>query len=130
MTDLNLAGESHAHSLIAAGKIDKSSPWSFDASDGNALLGSKGEDWDTYSKFHLGIDRSAAEKTKGRFKYPYGKGGKAYRAGVIAAKQRAAQQSDGAVEKAAASLLDAIDKDRKSLARPGLDFNFSRFEYK
>jgi hypothetical protein len=39
MTDLNLAGESYAHSLIAAGKVDRTSAWSFDAADGNALLG-------------------------------------------------------------------------------------------
>ena len=25
--------------------------------DGNALLGSKGDDWDNYSKCHLGLDR-------------------------------------------------------------------------
>lgn len=127
MTDLNLAGESHAHSLIAAGKIDKTSPWSFSTEDGNALLGKKGDDWTSYGNAHLGLDRSASEKTKARYKYPFAKGGKIYRSAVIAIKQRAAQQSDGAIERAATSLLDAIDKpksagsyDRKSVA----------FEYK
>lgn len=126
-TDLNLAGESHAHSLIAAGKVDKNSAWSFSTEDGNALLGKNGDDWDSYSKAHLGLDRSANDKTKGRYKYPITKGGKVYRSGVIAAKQRAAQQSDGAIERAASALLDAIDKpksaglyDRKAVA----------FEYK
>ena len=33
MTDLNLAGESYAHSLIAADKVDRASAWSFDAAE-------------------------------------------------------------------------------------------------
>lgn len=109
MTDLNLDGESHAHSLIAAGKVDKESSWSFSANDGDKLLGAGGDDWEAYSKFHLGLDRSAAEKTKARYKYPFGKAGKVYRSGIIAAKQRAAQQNDSAIEKAAGMLLEMID---------------------
>jgi HK97 family phage prohead protease len=121
MTDLNLAGESYAHSLIAAGKVDRTSSWSFEAADGNALLGKGGDDWESYSRHHLGLDRAAGDKTKGRYKYPVAKAGKLYRAGVIAAKQRAAQQGDGAVERAAASLLDQLDKPKSAVGR---------FEYK
>ncbi len=129
MTDLNLVGESYAHSLVSAGKVDKTSPWSFEAADGNALLGEKGDDWDSYSKAHLGLDRSASDKTKARFKYPFAKGGKLFRSGLIAIKQRAAQQSDAAVEKAATALIDLVDKpksaggyDRKAIA---FEFKFS-----
>lgn len=127
MTDLNLTGESYAHSLIAAGKVDKTSPWSFDADDGNALLGKGGDDWDSFGKVHLGLDRSASDKTKARYKYPVAKGGKLYRSGVIAAKQRAAQQGDGAVAEAASALLDQIDKPKSSLVA---EHKASSFEYK
>lgn len=126
--DLNLSGESYAHSLIAAGKVDRTSPWSFSAEDGNALLGSGGNDWDAYAKAHLGLDRSANDKTKARYKYPVAKGGRIYRSGVIAAKQRAAQQGDGAVEKAASALLDQIDKSKG--AALAIECKASAFEYK
>jgi hypothetical protein len=81
MTDLNLVGESYAHSLVSAGKVDRTSPWSFEAADGNALLGKNGDDWETYSKHHLGLDRSANDKTKARYRYPFAKGDRLYRSG-------------------------------------------------
>lgn len=127
MTDLNLAGESYAHSLIAAGKVDRTTPWSFSAEDGNALLGKGGDDWAAYGQVHLGLDRSANDKTKARYKYPFAKGGKLFRTGVIAAKQRAAQQSDSAIEKAATALIDLIDKP-KSFGPA--ERKASAFEYK
>jgi hypothetical protein len=114
-TDLNLPGESYAHSLIAAGKVDKTSAWSFEAADGNVLLGKGGDDWDNYSKAHLGLDRSASDKTKARFKYPFAKAGKLYRSGLIAVKQRATQQGDGAIEKSASALIDLVDKPKSAL---------------
>jgi hypothetical protein len=46
MTDLSLSDESYAHSLIAAGKVDRSS----DAADGNALLGKSRDDWENYAR--------------------------------------------------------------------------------
>lgn len=115
---LNSAGKAHATALVDAGKVDMTSSWSFSASDGNALLGSKGDDWKAYGDMHLGIDTQASEKTKDRYAYPVGKGGKVYRSGVIAAKQRAAQQKDAAIETAATVLLQHIDGDGKSAARP------------
>ena len=127
MTDLNLVGESYAHSLIAAGKVDRNAPWSFSADDGNALLGRGGDDWDSYSKAHLGLDRAASDKTKARYKYPVSKGGKLYRSGVIAAKQRASQQNDSAVEKAASALLTEIDKPKSQFV---VERKASFFEYK
>ncbi|WP_439399061.1 HK97 family phage prohead protease [Bradyrhizobium sp. PMVTL-01] len=127
MTDLNLVGESYAHSLVSAGKVDKTSAWSFDAADGNALLGKGGDDWENYSKHHLGLDRSANDKTKARFKYPFAKTDKLYRSGLIAAKHRAAQQNDAAVEKAAAALLELIDKPKSA---GGYDRKAINFEFK
>jgi len=118
MTDLNLSGESYAQSLIAAGKVDRTSVWSFDAADGNALLGKNGDDWANYSRHHLGLDRSANDKTKARYKFPVAKANRLYRSGLIAAKQRAAQQGDSAIEKAATELIDLIDKPKSAAGRP------------
>ena len=104
---VNRKGISHARSLIAAGKIDEGA-WSFSAADGNALLGDN--DWAGYGKWFLAVDGEADPETKEHFKYPFGKAGKIYRRGVIAAKSRAAQQNLTAVAEAADSLLEAIDK--------------------
>jgi len=106
---LNGSGNSHANSLIASGKVDKESGWSFSAEDGNKLLGPEGDDWANYGKFHLGADSEAEPDSKGHWKYPYGKDGKVYRSGVIAAKSRAAQQGAKDIENAAARLLVKID---------------------
>jgi hypothetical protein len=114
---VNSVGVSYAKSLISAGKIDAESDWSFDAADGNKILDSGG--FEEYQKWFLAIDTSANEETKDRFKFPYGKEGKVFRRGVIAAKQRAAQQGYTAVAEAADELLTMIDekigKDEKAL---------------
>lgn len=103
------AGESHADSLIDAGKVDKTSSWSFSAEDGDALLGS-GDDWTNYARFHLGQDAEEAEKTKARFKYPHGKEGKVYRSALVAIRSRASQQDATDIFDAAGRLLEKIDK--------------------
>ena len=118
MTDLNLVGESYAHSLIAAGKVDRTSAWSFDAADGNALLGKNGDDRENYSRHQLSLDRSANDKAKARYKFPFAKANWLYRSGLIAAKQRAAQQGDSAIEKVAGQLIDHIDKPKSTAGRP------------
>jgi HK97 family phage prohead protease len=128
MTDLNLVGESYAHSLIAAAKVDRTSAWSFDAADGNALLGKNGDDWENCSRYHLGLDRSANDRTKARYKFPFAKANRLYRSGLIAAKQRAAQQGDSAIEKVAGELIDLIDKPKSLAARP--ERKAFVFEYK
>src|SRR5258706_15544559 len=90
--ELNKTGLAHARALVAAGKVNKDSPWSFEASDGYALLGSGGDDWANYATWFLGEDASAAEKTKDRYKYPFGKGGEVYGSAIVAIRQRAVQQ--------------------------------------
>ena len=120
---LNSPCKTHATELIRAGKVNKDASWSFSAADGDKLLGDKGDDWTTYSEFHLGLHTDQPEKTKGRYAYPIGKGGEIYRNGVIAAKQRAAQQKDSAIEGAANTLLSLIDgkSDGKSSAMDVFD---------
>lgn len=106
---LNTSAISAIKKLIAAGKIDKESAWSFTAADGDALLGPNGDDWKAYAAVHLGVDTDAPENTKARWTYPVAKGGKVYRRGVIAAESRAAQQGSDDIAKAAKDLLTRID---------------------
>jgi hypothetical protein len=129
MNELNEAGRAYARSLIAGGKIDRTSDWAFSAADGDALLGAGGNDWTTYGKAHLGVDNAAQPKTKARFDYPFAKGGKIYRSAVIAIKQRGAQQGDKAVEAAAGDLLEKIDAGGKASAA-NIETKFSAFEFK
>jgi HK97 family phage major capsid protein len=114
--EVNTKGVSHAKSLIKAGKVDKAGSWSFEASDGNKILGD--DNWSEYEKWFLAIDTEASEETKDRYKFPFGKDGKVFRSGVIAAKQRAAQQSYDNIVKVADELLNLIDKNEKTLKLP------------
>jgi len=106
---LNRTGYSHALQLIEQGKIDKESSWSFTADDENEILGDN--NWSEYKKWFLAVDDEQNEDTKAHYKFPYGKNGKVYRRGVIAAKQRAAQQGYTEIADAADRLLQKIDKD-------------------
>lgn len=132
MTKLNTSGLTFARSLIAAGSVDKNSPWSFSPGDANALLGAKGDDWANYGKNHLGIDPSAKDMTREHWKYPFAKSGRLYRSAITAIRQRSAQQKDMDVFNAAGDLLDAIDgkdtdRDGKSAK---LTARVSAFEFK
>lgn len=103
------AGVSHAKSLIGSGDVDTSTAWSFSAADGNALLGENGDDWKNYGSMHLAVNSDADAMTKDHFKYPFGKGGKVYRSGLIAIRQRAGQQNETDIYDAAGRLLQLID---------------------
>lgn len=99
-------GVSHIRALIRAGKVDADSAWSFNADDGDALLGKSGDDWTAYGQVHLGIDNDADKHTKARYMYPVAKGGKVYVSGLRAAITRAAQQGEDAIEQTAQKLLN------------------------
>jgi hypothetical protein len=107
---LNSKAFSHAKSLIEEGKVDENSDWSFSSDDGNELLGDDGDDWSNYEKWFLLINEDAAEETKERYKFPYGKNDKVYRKGLTAIRQRAAQFGYDDVFEAAGKLIDMIDK--------------------
>lgn len=107
---LNRTGYSHARKLIEQGKVDRNSSWSFSADDENRILGAN-ENWDEYKKWFLAIDTDEPADTKKHYKFPYGKNGKVYRRGVIAAKQRASQFGYTDIMEAADRLLKMIDKD-------------------
>ena len=107
---LNASGESHAKSLIAAGKYDANSPWSFSAEDGDKILGSAGDCWSVFAQFHLGEEDSETDDTKSHYKYPYGKDGKVFLAALRAIRSRASQQGATNIFDAAGRLLEQIEK--------------------
>lgn len=110
---VNKTGERFAATLIDGGHYDTDSSWSFSAEDGDKLLGSGGNDWDNYAKWHLGEDTSADAKTKERYKYPFGKDGKVYKHALDAIDSRATQNKDEDVDAAAKRLKDALAKKEK-----------------
>lgn len=111
---LQPASVSHAKALIRDGKVNADAAWSLTPEDENALLGDN--DWSAYSKWFLAEDTAAAAETKARYKYPYGKDGKVYRAALTAIRQRAGQQGVNSVFDAAGELLQLIDKDTEQFA--------------
>lgn len=115
---VNNKGVAHARELISQGKIDRESDWEFTAEDGNKLLGPNGDDWENYAKYHLAVHSDAPENTKERYGFPYGKDGKVYRKGVIAAKQRAAQAGYDNIVSVADELLKDIDQEEKTMPAP------------
>lgn len=111
---LNKAAETFAEGLIHAGHYDTESSWSFSAEDGDKLLGKGGDDWAAYARWHLGEDDSATEKTKERYKYPFGKDGKVFKRALDAIDSRATQNGDTSVDEAANRLKDLIAEKEKA----------------
>jgi hypothetical protein len=108
-------GIKYAKSLAKRGKVDRDSSWGFTAEDGDKLLGADGDDWGLYGKFHLGTHPGTDEDTKAHWAYPFGKNGKVYRHGIIAAKSRAAAEGHTAIETAANEILEIIDANKDSV---------------
>jgi hypothetical protein len=101
----------YARELIKDGKYVVDSDWSESqpsAEDENRFL--EKHSWEDYRKWFLGKDTEDNKDTKGRYMFPYGDFKKVHRSGVIAAKQRAAQNDYNTVEKAADELLQLIDE--------------------
>ena len=66
-----------------------------------------------YGAWHLGIDDSRPEMTKGHYKFPYGDFHKVHRCAVLAAESRAGQYKYLDIENAAAHLhgmMEAIHR--------------------
>ncbi|MDA8095579.1 MAG: S49 family peptidase [Betaproteobacteria bacterium] len=109
---LNPKGVANAKQLIKDGKVDRDTPWSWDADDQNKILGD--QDWAEYSGWFLGIDDAENSDTKAHYKYPIGKEGKVYRSALIGDRQRSGQQHDQEIFDAAGELIEMIDKDQDS----------------
>ena len=111
---LNKDGYKHAKNLINRGKYVVDSDWSEDkpsAEEKNRFLEEHG--WEEYCKWFLGIDPDAKPQSKERYKFPYGDFQKVHRKGLIAAKQRAAQNDYHDIEKAGDELIEMIDECEK-----------------
>lgn len=108
---LNQRAVKHAKQLIKEGKYVVDSDWSkaqpFPNQENNYL---DEHDWNEYGEWYLGIDSDESEDSKGHYAFPYGDLEKVHREGVIAAKQRAAQNHYDDIEKAADALLDMINE--------------------
>ena len=78
------------------------------ADEENAYL--ENHSWTDFGEWHLGIDETAAEETMDRYGFPYGDFRRVHRSGLIAAKQRAAQNDYADIEQAADALLSLLDE--------------------
>lgn len=108
---LNPSAFRKAKSLIDNNQYVKDSDWSEaqpSADAGNDYL--EKHDWNDYGDWHLGIHDDESKETKGRFGFPYGDFRRLHRSGLIAAKQRAAQQGYDEIERAADQLLTQLDE--------------------
>jgi len=106
-------GVATARKLIDAGEYDDTTEWSDaapSADEENALIEKEG--LDAYGEWHLAVDEEVGEETKGRYRFPYGDFATVNRAGLIHAKQRAAQNAHDQIERAADDLLQRLDDKR------------------
>lgn len=103
-----------ARSLIDQGKVDHLSRWRPSAADERKLLGSKGDDWENFKKWHFVEDTSATENTMGRYKYLFGLNGKLYRSALRAVASRASAQGLSDLSSTASDLIKAIDAKAKA----------------
>ena len=108
---LNQAGRRKAKSMIESSQYVLDSSWTEanpSADEENAYL--ENHSWTDFGEWHLGIDERAAEETKDRYGFPYGDFRRVHRSGLIAAKQRAAQNDYADIEQAADALLSLLDE--------------------
>jgi hypothetical protein len=109
---LNNRGYSHAKQLIEEGKVelDERDDWSEHqptAEEENRYIEEHG--MNAFARWHLGVDDTMDEDTKGHYKFPYGDFEKVHRCGVLAAESRAGQRKYTDIEMAAAHLHGALD---------------------
>lgn len=112
---LNTEAVAFAKRLIQDGKIkNDQGHWGQhnpDSAAENTYL--KQHEMAEYANWHLGLDKSAGADTKGRYKFPFGDFKTVHRDGLIAAKERAAQQGYADIEQAADELLSLLERAAK-----------------
>ena len=111
---LNKKSLEHARKLIDEGHVsrDERDDWSEHAPSAeqeNKFIEKHG--FDEFASWHLGLDREAAEGTKGSVTFPFGDFKKVHRCAVISLESRAAQHGHDDIAKAAKELLERIDAD-------------------
>ena len=110
---VNDAAVTKARQMIDSHQYDLDAPWEDAApstDEANDKIARDG--YDGYGEWHLGIDTGASEGTKDRYGFPFGDFRRVIRSGLIAAKQRAAQNDHNSVERAADDLLEQLDSAR------------------
>ncbi|WP_201767082.1 hypothetical protein [Novipirellula maiorica] len=111
----NSAAKEKAKSLVKSHQYVVDSDWGDaqpSSDDENKFL--ETHDWDEYAKWFLAVDPDAGKHTKGRFHFPFGDFGRLHRSGLIAAKQRAAQNNHPKIEAAIDELLNEFESERDS----------------
>ena len=112
---LNPQAVAYARRLIQDGKLkNDQGHWGQhnpDTAQENAFLDK--HEMEEYANWHLGLDSSKGADTKGRYHFPYGDFKTVHRDGLIAAKERAAQQGYRDIENAADELLELLEKEAK-----------------
>jgi hypothetical protein len=109
---LHAAGSRQARELIAQGKSvrDERDDWSEHqptAQQENEFIRRHG--YAEYGRWHLGIDETHGEETKGRYKFPYGDFRRVHRCALISAESRAGRNKYLDIEEAAHALHQMID---------------------
>ena len=109
---LNKRAFEYAKGLISAGRFvyDDRDEWSEhqpSAAAENRFIEEHG--YESYARWHLGIDDEAATDTKAHYKFPYGDFDRAHRCGLLAAESRAGQRRYYDTQLAVAHLHGMID---------------------
>jgi hypothetical protein len=108
---LNPAAVEHVRSLIDKRRYVLDSDWGDvqpDAAAQNAYL--EKHSWEEYAAWHLGLTEGANDETKARYAFVCGDFRRVHRSGLIACVYRAAEWRHKAVERAAYTLLQALDE--------------------
>jgi len=108
---LNREALDHAKQLLDSGDYMINTQWSKvqpSEKEESAYLDKHGEA--EYAKWYLAIDTDEKEGSKDRHKFPFGDFRKVHHSGLIAAKQRAAQNDYTDIRDAADELLDIFDR--------------------
>jgi hypothetical protein len=119
---LNETAFAYAKELIAQGPvvIDKKNAWRDHhptAEEENEFIRAHG--FAQYGKWHLGIDETHAERTKARYKFPFGDFKNVHRCGLLAVKSRAHQFGYADIERAATQLIEIINSKKEN--QPGAE---------
>src|SRR5207248_8704905 len=119
---LNETAFAYAKELIARGRvvIDKKNAWRDHhptSQQENDFIRDHG--FVEYSKWHLGIDATHAQKSKARYKFPFGDFKNVHRCGLLAVKSRAHQFGYVDIEKAATQLIEIINSKKEN--QPGAE---------
>jgi hypothetical protein len=114
---LNTDALTYAKKLIREGHVvvDRKGTWAKDRPSTeleNEFIRAHG--FSEYAKWHLGIDDRYAEKTKGRYKFPYGDFKNVHRCGVLAAQTRAGEYRYSEIKNAAAQLRALVEATRNA----------------